>query len=94
MPCTLVCLTPVIIAAWPAIMSYVAGAVATLGLTAVKVASENKTSVEEQTQEVELELGLVQGGVISDKQVFTREGVIFTVKCNEQGRLSLSAKGS
>ena len=94
MPCTLICLTPVIIAAWPSIMSYVAGAVAAMGLTAVKVASENKTSVEEQTQEVELELGSVQGGLTSDRQQFTKDGVFYTIKCNEQGRLVLIAKGS
>jgi hypothetical protein len=94
MPCTLICLTPVIIAAWPSIMSYVAGAVATLGLTAVKVAGENETSVENQTQEVELELGSVQEGVISNKQVFTKDGIIFTVKCDEGGLLILSARGN
>jgi hypothetical protein len=75
-------------------MSYVAGAVATLGLTAVKVVGENKTSVENQTQEIELELGSVQEGVISNKQVFTKDGIIFTVKCDERGRLILCAKGS
>jgi hypothetical protein len=75
-------------------MSYVAGAVAAMGLTAVKVAGENKTSVEEQTQEVELELGSVQGGVISNKQVFIKDGVLYTIKCDEQGRLILGAKGS
>jgi hypothetical protein len=94
MPCTLICLTPVIIAAWPSIMSYVAGAVATLGLTAVKVVGENKTSVENQTEEVEMELGSVQGGEISNKQVFTKDGIIFTVKCDEQGQLILCAKGN
>jgi hypothetical protein len=94
MPCTLICLTPVIVAAWPSIMSYVAGAVAVMGLTAVKVAGENKTSVEEQIKEVEMELGSVQGGVISNRQVFTKDGVLYTIKCDEQGRLILSAKGS
>jgi hypothetical protein len=94
MPCTFVCLTPMIVAAWPSIMSFVAGAVAAMGLTAVKVASENKTSVEEQIQEVEMELGTVEGGVISDKEVFTKDGVLYTIKCDEQGRLILSAKGS
>jgi hypothetical protein len=89
----MICLTPVIIAAWPVIMSYVAGAVATLGLTAVSSVRREKVEAEAKTEEVELEIGSVQEGYTGQKQEFIKDGVILTVESNDSGRLVLRAKG-
>jgi len=95
MPCTLICLTPVIIGAWPAISGCVASAVAALGFVAVSSASsavKEEVEVEtENTVEVELESSVQEGCM--GRQQFTRDGITLTVKINRQGRLVVCAKG-
>jgi hypothetical protein len=92
MPCTMICLTPVIIAAWPAIMSYVAGAAVALGLTAVSAARKEMMTADVKAEEVEIEVGSVEGKCTSEVQQFVKDGVTLTVKTNEQGRLVVCAK--
>jgi len=90
----MICLTPVIIAAWPSVVSYVAGAAAALGFAAVKSANEEQVNVEQvNTVEVELEVSSVLEGYTADKQQFIKEGVVLTVRTNEDGRLVLCAMG-
>jgi hypothetical protein len=93
MPCTFVCLVPVVVGTWPAIMSFVAGAVGVLGLTAVSSVRKSEVDVEAQTKEVELEIGSVQGGYTGQEQQFIKDDVTLTIKSDELGRLVLCAKG-
>jgi hypothetical protein len=96
MPCTMVCLTPVIIAAWPSIVSCVVGAAAALGFTAVSSVNEAKvkteTGAETETVEIELKGSSVLEGYKGEEQ-FVKDGVTLTIKMNEGGRVVLCAKG-
>jgi hypothetical protein len=90
----MVCLAPVIIAAWPAITSWVVGAATVMGFTAVSDSNRERAEVGTHTEEVELELGSTLEGYISQQQQFMKDGVIFTIKTNERGRLLLQVKGN
>jgi hypothetical protein len=90
----MVCLTPVVIAAWPSIVSYVAGAAAALGFTAVSSVDREKVDVEVETVEVELEDSSVLEGYMGEERQFIKDGVTLTVRTNEHGRLVLYAKGN
>ena len=94
MPCTMVCLTPVVIAAWPAIASFVAGAAAALGFAAVSSRQTEQVAEAVNTVEVELEQSSVLSGYTDQNLQFIREGVMLTVRTNERGRLVLTAAGS
>jgi hypothetical protein len=94
MPCTFVCLTPVIIASWPSIMSFTVGVASALGFTAVKTLAKEEIEVGENVVEIELEGSLVQEGYTGKEMQFAKEGVLLTVKRNEFGRVVLCAKGS
>jgi hypothetical protein len=94
MPCTFVCLTPVIIASWPSIMSFTVGVAAALGFTAVKSVTKEEVETSENVVEIELKGSSVQEGYMGQEQQFVKEGVLLTVKRNEFGRLVLCAKGS
>jgi hypothetical protein len=93
MPCTFVCLTPVIIATWPSIVSCVVGAAAAIGFTAVSSVNKEEVETKAQTVEVELEGSSVLEGYTGQEQQFVKDGVTLTVKSNEQGRVILCAKG-
>jgi hypothetical protein len=94
MPCTFVCLTPVIIASWPSIMSFTVGVATALGFTAVKSVVKEEVEVKANTVEVELEGSSVLEGYTGQELQFLKEGVQLTVKRNEYGRVVLCAKGS
>jgi hypothetical protein len=94
MPCTFVCLTPVIVASWPSIMSFTVGVAAALGFTAVKSVAEEQVEAKENTVEIELEGSSVSEGYTGQELQFVKEGVLLTVKRNEFGRVVLCAKGS
>ena len=95
MPCTFICLTPVIIGGWPLISGFVASAVAALGFTAVSsVSSSVKQEVGVEvgnTVEVELD-SLVQEGYVGQQQ-FVKDGITLTVKKNTQGKLVVCTQG-
>lgn len=93
MPCTFVCLTPVIIASWPSVMSFTVGVAAALGFTAVKSVTKEQVEVKENVIEIELEGSLVQEDYTGQEVQFAKEGMLLTVKRNEYGRLVLCAKG-
>jgi hypothetical protein len=91
----MVCLTPVVIAAWPSIVSCVAGAAAALGFTAVSSVVKQKVETElDQTAEVEVEVDSVLEGYTGEELKFVREGVTLTIRTNQDGRLVVRAKGS
>lgn len=94
MPCTFVCLTPVIIASWPSIMSFTVGVATALGFTSVKSVTKEQVEVKENTVEVELEGSSVLEGYTGQELQFVKEGVLLTVKRNDYGRVVLCAKGS
>jgi hypothetical protein len=94
MPCTFVCLTPVIIASWPSVMSFAVGVAAALGFTTVKTMVKEEVQVSENTVEIELKGSSVVEGYKGQELQFNKEGVLLTVKRNEIGRLVLCAKGS
>ncbi len=94
MPCTFVCLTPVIIASWPSVMAFAVGVAGALGFTAVKSVVEENVEVKENIVEIELEGSCVLEGHTGQEVQFTKEGVLLTVKKNEFGRVVLIAKGS
>ena len=94
MPCTLVCLTPVVIAAWPAIASFAVSAAAALGFTAVasgKVEEETKTGI--NTAEVELEGSSLLEAYTGREEQFIKDGIRITVKVNQNGRIIVRVKG-
>jgi hypothetical protein len=94
MPCTLVCLTPVIIASWPLIASFAVGVASALGFTAVKTVAKEEVEVGENVVEIELEGSSVQEGYTGQEIQFVKEGIQLTIKRNEFGRVVLCAKGS
>ena len=94
MPCTFICLTPVIIASWPSIASFVVGAASALGYTAVKSLAKEQVEAKETIVEIELEGSIVQEGYTGQELHFSKEGMQITIKRNNYGRLALYAKGS
>jgi hypothetical protein len=94
MPCTFVCLTPVIIAGWPSIMSFAVGVASALGFAAVKSVVKEEVEAQETIVEIELEGSCVLEGHTGQEVQFVKEGVRLTVKRNEFGRVVLRAKGS
>jgi hypothetical protein len=94
MPCTLVCLTPVIIAAWPSIVECAVGVAAMLGFSAVSSATCQNEATEINTVEIELEGSSVLEGCSGEQLQFSKEDMKLAVRRNERGRISLFAQGS
>jgi hypothetical protein len=93
MPCTMVCLTPVIIGAWPAIATCAAAVASALGFAGVSCAAREKVEVEEGVTEVEVEVDSVLEGCTGEEQEFVKGGVRLVVRTNEDGRLVVRASG-
>ncbi len=93
MPCTFVCLTPVVIATWPAIVSCVVGAATSLGFAAVSSVSKEEVEAKAQMVKIELEGSSVLEGFTGQEQRFVKEGITLAVGKNEQGRVVLRATG-
>jgi hypothetical protein len=89
----MVCLTPVIISAWPAIMTFVAGAASALGFASVTSRQREEIGVEVNTVEVELKGSNVVEGQQGGDQQFTKDGISLVITTNECGRLVLRASG-
>ena len=94
MPCTFICLTPVIIASWPSVISFAVGVASAMGFTAVKSSVKEQVEVQENVVEIELEGSSVIEGHTGQEVQFVKEGVLLTVKRNDYGRVVLCAKGS
>ena len=94
MPCTLVCLVPVVVGAWPAIVSSVAGAAAALGFSAVSSADRGKVDERMNTVEVELEGSSVLEGYVVEKRQFIKDRVELSVETNGRGRVILRLRGN
>lgn len=95
MPCTMVCLTPVLIAGWPVVVSCLTGVAAALGFSTVQSDEEEnrqETAVGNQV-EVELEGSQVLEGFTGREEVFVKEGITFIFSANRDGRLVLCAQG-
>ena len=96
---TVIILTPVIIASWPAITAAVAAAAVGLGLNVKeKVMEECQVSVDSKTdQAVEVELEnseVLTSGVASGKEiVLTKDGVTLRVTRDARGRCKVCAEG-
>jgi len=95
MPCTMVCLTPVIVGAWPTILSCLVGAASALGLAVAASTKEEEADVAAQTNSAEIELE--NSSVLECSQAhqarFVREGLGITVETNERGRLVVRVEG-
>jgi len=96
---TVMILTPVIIANWPAISVAVAGAAAALGFT-VKQTVQEALSQSQQTeieQKVELEMAnsevLAQGLTTDQKIVLTKGSIRLVVERDARGRCKVCASG-
>ncbi len=95
---TVLILTPVIIASWPAITAAVAGAAAALGLA---VTHSVKESVEQANAEVEqsVQVELAQSQVLAQSMatgkeiVLTKDNVELRVSRDQRGRCVVCAKG-
>ena len=95
---TVLILTPVIIASWPAITAAVAGAAAALGMA---VTHSVKESVEQANAEVEqsVKVELAQSQVLAQSMatgkeiVLTKDNVELRVSRDQRGRCVVCAKG-
>jgi hypothetical protein len=99
MPCTIVCLTPVVIAAWPAISAAFVGTAAMLGFevakTAAKTAAEIGVDIKTaSTVDVELKGSAVLEGYAGQEVKVSRGETTVTVNRSEFGRLVVSAEGT
>lgn len=96
---TAIVLTPVIIAAWPAITAAVAGAAAGLGLSIKQSVDQHNRNMQDQTrdQEVEVELSeseVVAQGLKADQEIVCTKGEItFKVRRDARGRCVVCAEG-
>lgn len=95
---TVLILTPVIIASWPAITAAVAGAAAALGLAvthSVKESVEQANAEVEQSVEVELAQSqvLAQSIATGKEIVVTKDNVELRVSRDQRGRCVVCAKG-
>ena len=93
-----VLLTPVIVAAWPAIAGAIASAAASLGYSAVRrLQDEESESIGRKNTPVNLEVPnseIVTGQLGRDQKIsITRDGVTITFQRDERGRASLSVTG-
>ncbi len=95
MPCTIVCLTPVVIAAWPAISAAIVGTAAMLGFEVAKTAAEMGVDIKTAgTVDVELAGSAVLEGYAGQEVKVSRGETTVTVRRNEFGRLIVSAEGT
>lgn len=95
---TVLILTPVIIASWPAITAAVAGAAAALGMAvthSVKESVEQANAEVEQSVEVELAQSQVLAQSIATGKVIvvTKDNVELRVSRDQRGRCVVCAKG-
>lgn len=95
---TVLILTPVIIASWPAITAAVAGAAAALGLAvthSVKESVEQANAEVEQSVQVELAQSqvLAQSIATGKEIVVTKDNVELRVSRDQRGRCVVCAKG-
>ncbi len=95
---TVLILTPVIIASWPAITAAVAGAAAALGMAVKHSVQESLEQVNaEVEQSVEVELAesqiLAQNMVTGKEIVVTKDNVELRVSRDQRGRCVVCAKG-
>jgi ABC-type transporter MlaC component len=97
---TVIILTPVIIASWPAITAAVAGAAAAMGLAVKNTAQQedkvrDKENVQSREVEVELEESQISTANLATDQeiVVTKGNVVLRVRRDERGRCTVCAKG-
>jgi hypothetical protein len=93
---TVLLLTPVVIASWPAIVGAVTGAAAAMGLAVSRRSAGAGVKVEAATQvEVELEdsAALNENTPQDEAIVLERDGIQLTVSRNARGRYRVCAAG-
>jgi len=95
---TVIILTPVIIAAWPAIAAAVTAAAAGMGLAvseAVKESIHEKDSTKTTAVEVELEDSQILSQSLSrgKELVLTKDGIALKISRDERGGIKVCAEG-
>lgn len=93
-------LTPVVIAAWPALSATVVAAATSLGYSVVQSAHDIATDAEESSRENQpIQLEIANSQVVTErlgrdqKIVVTRDGVTITFSRDTRGRASLCVTG-
>jgi hypothetical protein len=100
MPCTLVCLSPVIIAAWPVISASIVAAAASLRLrTTESIRQKSAASLieaaakQDSSVDVELKGSAVLEGYTGQEHRFTHGKATISVMKNDFGRIVVRAEG-